>query len=73
MFFDYHFFGMHMMWWVFWLLLLVVTFGWFEPVSKTRIRRDTPLEILQRRFASGEITAAEYEEKKTILGITVDQ
>jgi putative membrane protein len=29
--------------------------------------KDSPLDILQRRLASGEITNEEYQEKKNIL------
>lgn len=64
---GYHFWGMPLFWWVFWLFLLVLVFGWFKPVPKRRIRRDSPLDILQKRFASGEITTEEYEQKKKIL------
>lgn len=64
---GYHFFGMHLLWWIFWILLLFLFFGWFQPVPKRRIRRDSPLDILQKRFASGEITNEEYQEKKSIL------
>ena len=58
---------MHLLWWVFWVFLLVLMFGWFEPVPKKRLRRDSPFDILQKRFASGEITNEEYQEKKSIL------
>lgn len=64
---DYHFFGMHMLWWFFWILILFLMFGWFEPVPKKRLRRDSPLDILQKRFAAGEITKDEYLERKTML------
>jgi uncharacterized membrane protein len=30
--------------------------------------RETPLEILARRFASGEITAEEYQRARDLLG-----
>jgi uncharacterized membrane protein len=31
-------------------------------------QRETPLDILARRFASGEITAEEYERARDLLG-----
>ncbi|HRH44270.1 MAG TPA: SHOCT domain-containing protein [Pyrinomonadaceae bacterium] len=64
---GYHFFGMHLLWWFFWIVLVVTLFGWFDTVPKRRIRKDSPLDILQKRFASGEITAEEYQEKKNVL------
>ena len=67
MMYEYSFVGMHLLWWVFWVAIIFVMFGWFEPVPKKRIRRDSPLDILQKRFATGEITTEEYHEKKTIL------
>jgi uncharacterized membrane protein len=40
----------------------------FEPRwKKKKNNNSSPLEILQRRFASGEITKEEYEEMKAIL------
>jgi putative membrane protein len=32
-----------------------------------RTKKDSPLDILRRRFASGEITKDEYMERKEIL------
>lgn len=66
-FYDYHFMGMHLVWWVFWVILMFALFGWFEPVPKKRVRRAAPLEILKRRFASGEITEEEYLSKKALI------
>lgn len=36
--------------------------------TTTQTSRETPLEILARRFASGEITAEEYERARDLLG-----
>ena len=47
---HYHGWGslcMHFFWWLFWIALI-------EPVPRGR-RRETPLEVLQRRYAAGEI------------------
>jgi putative membrane protein len=35
--------------------------------SRGGTREPTPLEVLQRRYAAGEITAAEFEEAKRAL------
>jgi uncharacterized membrane protein len=36
--------------------------------SPLQAARETPLEILARRFAAGEITAEEYERARDLLG-----
>ena len=64
--YQWQFFGMHFFWWMFWVLLIVSFFSLAFPVPRSRMRlyRDDPLGILQRRYAAGEITTAEYEERK---------
>ena len=40
-FYDgYHFFGMHMFWWLFWVLFISVLFNALEPLERKRKRRD---------------------------------
>lgn len=64
---GYHFWGMHLIWWFIWVIAIISVFGWYEPVPKKKIKRESPLDILQRRLASGEITKEEYEERRSIL------
>ena len=63
------FFGMHVLWWLFWIIVLVQFFSLLTPIPRNEARRQrlTPLEILQRRYAAGEISTQEYEERKTKL------
>jgi len=66
----YSFAGMYWLWWLFWIVLLAVIFGFAWPVPRGTLRgyRDqTPLGILRRRYAAGEITTQEYEERRAIL------
>lgn len=63
---DWSLWGMHFFWWLFWIGLIMLMFTPFAPVTPGR-RHATPLDILQRRYASGEITTAEYEERKAKL------
>ena len=60
------FWGMHLFWWLFWIVAIVVLFTPITPVSVNR-RRETPLELLQRRYAAGEVTSEAYEERKAKL------
>ncbi|MEO7044463.1 MAG: SHOCT domain-containing protein [Ferruginibacter sp.] len=64
---GYYFGGMHFIWWFIWMALLFWIF--FTPwnIPGERRRKDGPLDILQKRFASGEITKEQYQEQKKIL------
>ena len=65
--------GMHGLWWLFWVVLLgvLVFSGWGHARDwrnrSGQILRDTPHELLHRRLAGGELTPAEYEERKSLL------
>lgn len=62
---DWGFWGMHVFWWLFWIAVMVILFTSLSPTSRRQPER--PLEILQRRYAAGEITTQEYEERKAVL------
>jgi putative membrane protein len=68
MFYDgYHFWGMHLIWWFVWLIFILWIFATPYAIPGQRWKKYSPLDILQQRFASGQITTAEYNEKKKIL------
>ena len=61
-------FGIHAIWWIFWVIVIVGVFlvlarGWGDRARE----RETPLDTLRRRYARGEIGTQEYEERKAIL------
>lgn len=62
------FWGMHLFWWMLWVVLIVggILLLARRPEGAAR-RRETPIELLQRRYAAGEISAEEYEARKTRL------
>lgn len=62
-----HFWGMHWLWWILWILFLIWIF--FTPWSIPGERRnaDSPLDILKKRYARGEINQEEYQERKKTL------
>jgi putative membrane protein len=71
MFFDHGYFmgGMHVIWWVFWLIVAVAIIAIWSP-GRGRRSSDAdaaPLDILQRRLARGEITPEAYEQAKALL------
>ncbi|HEX3695748.1 MAG TPA: SHOCT domain-containing protein [Polyangia bacterium] len=62
------FWGMNAIWWLVWVVLIAVFFVTLTPIPRGRVRYySDPLSILRRRYAAGEITTAEYEERKAIL------
>ena len=68
MYYDsYHFVGMHLIWWFIWggLLCWIFATPYIIPWRKTK--KDTPLNILKRRFASGYIDNEEYQEMKDTI------
>jgi len=58
---------MNLIWWFFWGVLLFWIFALPYNIPGQRMQRDSPLDILKKRFASGEIKNEEYQEKKKIL------
>ena len=68
MFYDgYHFWGMHVVWWFIWIIFLFWIFATPFYVPFQEKKRDSPLDILKKRFASGQITETEYQERRKIL------
>lgn len=67
---ENHFWGMHFIWWIIWMTLLFWIFAIPYDIPGRRRVKDSPLNMLKKRFASGQITAAEYEEHKKILEST---
>ncbi len=62
------FWGMHVFWWLFWALMVVLFFTAIAPASRVRARPDDdPDTILRRRYARGELSTAEFEERLVVL------
>jgi putative membrane protein len=59
--------GMNLIWWIVWLVMIFWIFATPYDIPGQRRRKESPLDILQKRFAEGAINSKEYEEKKAIL------
>jgi putative membrane protein len=68
---SYYWAGMHTYWWVFWFFLWVMFFSFLMPVRRRSWaayrQAQTPLQLLQQRYAAGEIATQEYEERRVVL------
>jgi putative membrane protein len=66
-------FGMHSLWWIFWLIVIAVVVVALLRTSGSAAQalretpRETSHEVLRRRYAAGEVTTQEYEERKALL------
>ena len=64
---GYYIGGMHLIWWFVWIILLFWIFATPYNIPGERRKKDTPLDILKKRYAAGEIDNEEYLEKKKNL------
>ncbi len=57
---------------LFWTAIILLIVWLYKQITgaeaKPAVTEDTPLEILKRRYAKGEIDKKEFEEKKKDLG-----
>jgi putative membrane protein len=59
--------GMNIIWWFVWGIFLFWIFITPYDIPGQRKKRNTALEILQQRYAQGQLTTAEYQERKKVL------
>jgi len=62
-----YYWGMHGYWWFFWIFLWILFFFMMPMRRATYRQMQSPLQLLQKRYAAGEITSEEYEERRTKL------
>jgi putative membrane protein len=67
MFYYNYFWGMDFIWWFLWIIMLVWIFAIPFDIPGQRNKKNSPLDILQQRFAAGEIGQDEYHERKKII------
>ena len=63
---NYSMFGMHLLWWFFWISTIFFVFL-YEPVSRKIIYKNTPLDLLKRHYATGNMTTEEFYLREKVL------
>ena len=53
--------------WLFWILIIAGIFFLFQNVFKSNSDKESPLDILKKRYARGEIDEEEYEHRRKEL------
>tara|TARA_R110002111_G_scaffold144021_1_gene210192 strand:- start:691 stop:912 length:222 start_codon:yes stop_codon:yes gene_type:complete len=64
---DWYFGGMHWIWWGLWIVLIFWIFLIPYPTPGQKRKKDSAMEILRERFARGEISEEEFEQRKKLL------
>jgi putative membrane protein len=64
---NYNFGGMHFVWWLIWMTLIFRIFSTTYNISGQRTKKHTPLDMLKKRFPSGEITQKQYLKHNSLL------
>lgn len=64
---DGFFWGMHWFWWIIWIFFIIWIFAIPYNIPGQRIEKENPLDILMKKYAAGEISTQEYEERRKIL------
>jgi putative membrane protein len=53
--------GMNLIWWIIWMIMIFWIFATPYNIPGQRTRKESALDILQKRFASGAINNDEYQ------------
>jgi putative membrane protein len=60
---------MDFIWWCAWIIMLLWIFAVPYNIPGQRNKKDSPLDVLLKRFAAGEIGKEEYAERKKLFEI----
>lgn len=63
----YQYGGMHLFWWIIWMFFIFWVFATPYRLPGQNKKYNTPLDILKKRLALGEINQEEYQEKKKLI------
>lgn len=64
---EEHCWGIPFIWWMPFIILIFWIFIWPINLFGLRKYKDTPLDILKKRLANGDIDEEEYEKCKKVL------
>jgi len=68
MFYEgYHFWGMHLIWWIIWIMFLFWVFATPYYIPGRPVVKTEAFAILKNRYAMSEISKKEYDEMKKFL------
>jgi putative membrane protein len=65
--YENYYYGMNIIWWAIWIVLLFWIFAIPYDIPGQRRKKESAIDILKKRYANGGITESEYKDKKEIL------
>ena len=65
--YENYYYGMNVIWWVIWIILLFWIFAVPYDIPGQRRKKESEYEILRRKYADGIISTVEFQEKKKNL------
>jgi putative membrane protein len=65
--FNENYFGMHFFWLIIWIAIIAAGVIFLKSILHNRPQRETPLQILRKRLAKGEISEDEFHRFKETL------
>ena len=64
---GYPYWGMDLIWWFIWVLVFFWIFATPYSIPGERRKKESALDILNKRLASGQIKTEEYKKKKELI------
>ena len=61
-FYNGHFGGMHLIWWIIWIAFLVWIFFIPADIPYQKTKKESPLDILKSRFAKNSVLHSVLQE-----------
>ena len=64
MHYENYYWGMNLIWWILWIILLIWIFAIPYDIPGQKRKKDSVYDILNKRYANGDISIAEYKNKR---------
>jgi putative membrane protein len=62
-----YYWGMHIAWWFVWVFMILWIFAFPYEIPGQRYKKESPLNLLKRRLAKGQITNEDFFVMKEML------
>jgi putative membrane protein len=67
MYYENYYYGMNVIWWVIWVLLMLWIFALPYNIPGQRKKHESEYDILRKKYAEGIISTIEYKDLKKNL------